>query len=256
MEPKIDLMIIGAPKAGTTSLNNYLTQHPNIYTHFVMYNPEMMQAVYKTYPDCKVVAVLRNPISRAFSAFKYCRMNGVEPYERFEDAVFIDDKSRFKNDKKFERNCAYVFRSSYLQHIKNVYSIFPQDNVRIYLFEEIADNSTRPLNEIASLLNLPPFEFDISKRYNEGSFSKSPFLAKTISQRKSGLFKKFFTVEQRMKMKLFLKKLNAGRGKPEQRIMLDTTRSYLTNTFRSEVIELEKVLDLPFKKYWPEFFTI
>ena len=33
MKNKIDLIIVGAQKAGTTSLNNYLAQHPNIYTH-------------------------------------------------------------------------------------------------------------------------------------------------------------------------------------------------------------------------------
>ena len=31
MERKIDFWIIGASKAGSTSLNDYLTQHPNIY---------------------------------------------------------------------------------------------------------------------------------------------------------------------------------------------------------------------------------
>lgn len=300
MERKIDLMIIGAPKAGTTSLNNYIAQHPNCYTHFttefnmlgsmeefnmgiehhlnnsvdkndlnnpekncfiakrvgVMYYPEMMRAVVEKYPDCKVVAVLRNPIARSFSAFNYCKMNGVEPYQKFEDAIFINDKSRFKGDKKFERNCEYVFRSSYAQHIKSVYSIFPPENIRIYLFEEIAGNSTRPLKEIAGLLNLPEFEFDISKRHNEGSFSKSSLVAKKISSRKIGLFKKFFTVEQRMKMKAFLKKLNASKGKPEERILQAATRQHLVNVFRDDVVELDKFIDLPIKKYWPEFFSI
>ncbi|MBS1730632.1 MAG: sulfotransferase, partial [Bacteroidetes bacterium] len=36
MKDKIALMIIGAQKAGTTSLNNYLAQHPQIYTHFTL----------------------------------------------------------------------------------------------------------------------------------------------------------------------------------------------------------------------------
>ncbi|MEO8116283.1 MAG: hypothetical protein ABI653_01465, partial [Bacteroidota bacterium] len=36
MTNQIDLMIVGAQKAGTTSLNNYLAQHPNIFTHFTL----------------------------------------------------------------------------------------------------------------------------------------------------------------------------------------------------------------------------
>ena len=36
MKNKISMMIIGAQKAGTTSLNNYMSQHPRIYTHFTL----------------------------------------------------------------------------------------------------------------------------------------------------------------------------------------------------------------------------
>lgn len=34
MAKKIDLMIVGAIKAGTTSLKNYLNEHPEILGHF------------------------------------------------------------------------------------------------------------------------------------------------------------------------------------------------------------------------------
>lgn len=36
MKNKISMMIVGAQKAGTTSLNNYMSQHPRIYTHFTL----------------------------------------------------------------------------------------------------------------------------------------------------------------------------------------------------------------------------
>jgi len=220
-----------------------------------MYNPELMEAIYKAYPDCKMIAVLRNPVARTFSAFKYCRTTGVEPYKDFDDAIFINDKSRFKGNKKLERNCDYVFRSNYLQHIKKMYSIFPPENIRIYLLEEIANNSTRPLNEMVSLLNLPAFNFDITKHHNEGAFTKSDFVAKIGSPGKFKAFKNLFSVEQRMKMKAFLKKINSGEGKPEQRVLSEDTRKYLVELFKDNVQALDKVVDLPIKKYWPEFFT-
>ncbi|MEO8710481.1 MAG: sulfotransferase domain-containing protein [Parafilimonas sp.] len=297
MNSTINLAIIGAQKAGTTSLNKYLAQHPNIYTHFtqefsmlaspedfnngleknindtvqksilenpekncfvakrvgVMYNEEMMQRFYQAFPDCKIIVILRNPVDRAYSAFKYCRMSGMEPYKKFEDAIFINDESRFK-DKKFKRNCDYIFRSSYLKPLKNIYKIFPADNVQIYLFEEIMKNLNQPLNEMVSMLNLPQFEFDTNKNYNEGAVSKSAMLSKTIAPGNFGILKKLFSTEQRMKLKLFLKKLNADKGKPKQEKLQPQTREHLINTFKSEVTELEFFLSLPIKKYWPDFF--
>ena len=297
MNSTINLAIIGAQKAGTTSLNKYLAQHPNIYTHFtqefsmlastedfnkglekniqetvqksildnfqkncfvakrvgVMYNEEMMQKFHKAFPDCKIIVILRNPVDRAFSAFKYCRMSGMEPYKKFEDAIFINDELRFK-DKKFKRNCDYVFRSSYLNPLKNIYKIFPADNVQIYLFEEIIRNLKQPLNEMVSMLNLPQFEFNTNKNYNEGAVSKSAMISKTIAPGNFGRFKKFFSTEQRMKLKLFLKKLNAGKGKPNEEKLQPLTREHLIDTFKSEVIEIEDFLNLPIKKYWPDFF--
>lgn len=297
MNSTINLAIIGAQKAGTTSLNKYLAQHPNIYTHFtqefsmlaspedfnnglekniqetvqksilvnpqkncfvakrvgVMYNEEMMQKFHEAFPDCKIIIILRNPVDRAFSAFKYCRMSGMEPYKKFEDAIFINDESRFK-DKKFKRNCDYIFRSSYLKPIKNIYKIFPADNVQIYLFEEIIKNLNQPLNEMVGMLNLPQFEFDTNKNYNEGAFAKSETLSKVIAPGNFGILKKIFSAEQRMKLKLFLKKLNAGKGRLKQEKLQPSTREHLINTFKSEVIELEFFLNLPIKKYWSDFF--
>src|SRR5688572_6669330 len=123
MKNKIALMIVGAQKAGTTSLNNSLAQHPKIFTHetlefglfrdneeynkgldfflkntvsksdssnpekniFIakrvglLHNEEMLLKLHGLNPNVKIVAVLRNPIDRAFSAFWYCRKTGMEP---------------------------------------------------------------------------------------------------------------------------------------------------------------------------------
>ena len=297
MHSTIQLAIIGAQKAGTTSLNKYLAQHPNIYTHFtqefsmfgstrdfddgleknikesvpksvyenpekncfvakrvgVMYNEEIMQKLHQAFPACKIIVILRNPVERAYSAFKYCRMSGMEPYKQFEDAIFINDESRFKNQ-NFKRNCSYIFRSSYLKPVENIYRIFPAENVKIYLFEEIVKNLKQPLNEMVSLLGLSPFEFNTAKNYNEGAYSKSDRLAQLAAPGSFSGLKKFFSTEQRMKMKLFLKKLNAGRGKQSKEQLSASTREHLINVFKDEVAELQNISNLPLQNYWPEFF--
>lgn len=298
MEPKIDLVIAGAQKAGTTSLNKYLAQHPNIYTHFtqefemfastddfdkglyanlrrdveknilkqpgkekfiakrvgVMYNAGMMKKIYQSYPDCKIVVILRNPVDRAFSAFKYCRLAGMEPYKRFEDAVYINDPSRFANP-NFKRNCDYIYRSSYLAPVQNMKMIFPEENIKVYLFEEIVKNLNAPLNEMIDSLRLPAFKFDTNKNYNEGGLSRSDTISNLTAPGRFNFLKKVFTVHQRVKMKSYLKKLNSKKNTSTDNTLQDDTRKYLVNTFRNEVNELEQFLKQPVKKYWPEFFV-
>ncbi|MEQ8752500.1 MAG: sulfotransferase [Coleofasciculus sp. G1-WW12-02] len=107
----LDFIIIGAMKAGTTSLFKYLQPHPEIYmipekeTSFFssdyyfkkrwenfanevfqgapldkmwgkaspsyMPDPRVPQRIYEIMPNVKLIALLRNPIDRAFSHYKH-----------------------------------------------------------------------------------------------------------------------------------------------------------------------------------------
>ena len=60
-----------------------------------MCNRDLLFKLKEHNPHVKLVIVLRNPIDRAFSAFLYCRSNGIEPYTKFEEAVFLNDPLRF-----------------------------------------------------------------------------------------------------------------------------------------------------------------
>src|SRR5678809_829657 len=115
---KIDLMIIGAQKAGTTSLQNYLNEHPEILghpqiefgyfkddktyengyekefaRHFTsgsvntakaviakntgMYDSDKaLERLQQHNPDCKLVFIVREPVSRAYSSYSMEKFNG------------------------------------------------------------------------------------------------------------------------------------------------------------------------------------
>ena len=114
----VDLAIIGAQKAGTTSLKEYLSQHPSIQTHpqiefsffrdeelylkgyaaaekkYLTLNPnatnkktliknvgiysstDALERLYKHNPECKIIFIVRNPITRAYSSYNMERFNG------------------------------------------------------------------------------------------------------------------------------------------------------------------------------------
>lgn len=109
-------LIIGTQKGGTTSLYEYLTQHPNVkaavvkevhffdrqfdkglnwyQTHFpsslaegeitgeaspyYLYHPHAPSRIKQILPDAKFIVLLRNPIDRAYSNFKMAQRAGRE----------------------------------------------------------------------------------------------------------------------------------------------------------------------------------
>jgi hypothetical protein len=122
----LDFIIIGAQKAGTTSLFRYLEPHPQIYmppgkeapyfssdetfsrgwewylreyfgdapvdrlwgkaTPDYMAEPRVVERIKNTLPDVKLIALLRNPAERAYSQYLMALRNGCEA-RSFEEAV-------------------------------------------------------------------------------------------------------------------------------------------------------------------------
>jgi hypothetical protein len=297
MKKDIALMIIGAQKAGTTSLNTYLSQHPRIYTHYtlefglfsnindynkgfkywyniavkdkrkfsdqnlffaktvgLMYKKDLLLKLKELNPDVKIIVILRNPIERAYSAFWYCKKNGIEPYNDFNDAIFTNDPGRFANE-RYKPDCDYIGRSSYLPYLKEVYNIFSSKNIKLFLFEEMITGLNKYLNEIALFAGVENFEFNTSIKYNEGRQPKSKLLAKLLAPRKSSSLKHLIPAFYRTKLKQHLKKTNSKNGLPvEKKIMDENTRGYLKNIFSDDMNEIENLTKLPIKKYWQEFY--
>ena len=170
-EPKIDFAIIGAQKSGTTALFDMLNQHPEIqfgykkednyfvqeeiyqsgpahlygiyatdklnglrgyaYVNLMYFHSIAVPRLYKNNPSMKIVAILRDPIDRAYSAFHYMRSRMMEPHETFEAAieqelVSLDDSFQF------QANRTYLGHGHYASQLKPFLDAFGRENVRIY----------------------------------------------------------------------------------------------------------------------------
>ncbi|MDJ0689831.1 MAG: hypothetical protein QNJ41_15120 [Xenococcaceae cyanobacterium MO_188.B32] len=52
-----------------------------------MYNPRTARRIHQYKPDIKLIAILRNPVERAYSHFVYYLTRGQEPVPDFERAI-------------------------------------------------------------------------------------------------------------------------------------------------------------------------
>ncbi len=160
-------------RSGTTSLNAYLRQHPDVSVsqpkevHFFdtkfdrgvdwylqhfpdsdksiavgeatpdyMYHDEAMERVNQTLPEARVLILLRDPVDRAYSHYWHNRSRGKEdlPFEAALDA----EAERIKNHSSPDRAVySYVDRGQYFRQLKSMLSQVERQRVLIQTFDEL-----------------------------------------------------------------------------------------------------------------------
>lgn len=124
-------------------------------------------------PDVKLIAILRNPVNRALSHFAMRKRDGWEPCETFEEA--IADEPR-----RLQENWAggiYLQRGLYARHLKVYYDHFSDDQIRVYLFEDLLERPAELFADLFSFLGVDPnFQPDITKTFNVSGTIKNPVM--------------------------------------------------------------------------------
>lgn len=87
-------------------------------------------------PDAKIIAILRNPVERAISSFRFEVLEGLELAPNLETAL-IREEIRMSN------NWSYVYqyrrRGFYYTHMKRYFDIFPHSQIKVFLYEDWQD---------------------------------------------------------------------------------------------------------------------
>jgi hypothetical protein len=224
-----DFLIIGAQKAGTTSLYRYLSQHPQILEnntwkeiryfdlpenygqglgwylgHFpykfqkgnkltcdaspsYLYFPQIPKLIRQDLRTIKMIAVLREPVSRAYSAWQMYHSFSDNPNENLKA---IADKRSFaeaiEQELSPESNIAkypydYIDRGKYVEQLENYYNYFDRDNILVLNIEQFRKDLGTVLGCVCDFLNIERFsknEIDNlnNQKHNTGKykFSKTP----------------------------------------------------------------------------------
>jgi hypothetical protein len=224
-------LIIGAPKAGTTSFFDYLTQHPDVYgtpfkdPMFFSYDPDAPaprgippswdrsvtdlsaymelfsgarheralgeastnyihderapSAIKRYVPNARIIAILRDPTERAYSSFLHLRREGVEPIEDFAEAVAAEPQRRRDGWAPFFH---YVGVGHYTKQLQRYFDLFPREQIRIYLYEDLKDQTLTMMQDAFEFLDVDPeFEPDIATRHNVAGIPRSSVLHRTLN---------------------------------------------------------------------------
>lgn len=210
---KVDLLVIGAGRAGTTTICEHLKLHKNINfskikeVHYFSINDlyEKGDKYYKTFfeinnnkqtltasadtyllvdksapqkicdynPKMKFIIMLREPIARAYSGYRYAINNGyLNNNISFLQSIDNEKKILNKNNLIEINNLCNVYQSHYYQHIKYWELFFKKENFLLLQTNELK-NIEKTLEKISTFLSIEKFENTAIIKANESKIVKN-----------------------------------------------------------------------------------
>jgi hypothetical protein len=231
-------ILVGAQRAGTTSLFRALMSHPLIFSanyykgvnyfdvnytrdfswyqaHFpttaylrsqarssqqsgepitfeasgyYLFHPCAAERISRHLPDVRILAMLRDPVERAYSAYKHEKARGFET-ESFERALDLEDErlagqaERMMADAEYHsfsyRHHAYVRRGQYAEQLERMRRYFPADRVHALDSESFFEQPEATYGAVLDFLGLPSVMPDRFDRWNARPSSPMPEATRT-----------------------------------------------------------------------------
>lgn len=204
-ERSVDFIIMGVQRAGTTSLAYNLSKHPDIYIdsnkdpeksevhYFDIYlhkglnwykkkfnykfkcvgekTPDLINIPYtfpiiqSVNPYVKLIIILRDPIARAYSAWKL-EVSRDREFRSFEQAINDELSAPILNNHTFYTiEKKYLQRGLYSKYIIELMKWFPRQNLFFILFDDIRDDPAPIYKKLYKFLNLKHIDQKITKEH-------------------------------------------------------------------------------------------
>lgn len=195
---KIDFFLIGPPKCGTTTVYDVLDRHPDVFvppckdkrflidevpgwvseaelpayytghrgeafvgcseTTLICF-PSAMRRLHRYNPEARLIAVLRDPVDRAYSAYWFARQYLGEDCATFEEAL-ASEPEREGGDYRARTNLLYRGQGRYAEQLEEVLGLFPAENLFVGLFEDLCADPEGFFGSLVSWLGADPAKLD------------------------------------------------------------------------------------------------
>jgi len=219
-----NFFIIGAARSGTSSLDRYLSQHPEIYiapkkeTHFFAHDlfppcftgpgderlnrslirdadqyaqlfagvsgekavgessafylcyPQTAERIAQAVPDAKILMILREPVTRTYSAYMFLARDERETLG-FEEGLKREEERKLRG---FEPMWWYKELSMYYSQVNHYLQVFGTERVKVLLYDELYPNPGQALRDVFAFLGVKEdVVINTSVRYNVSGAPKS-----------------------------------------------------------------------------------
>jgi Sulfotransferase domain len=215
-------LIIGAKRAGTTSLYEYIVEHPGVVrsrlpkgshyfdvrfsrgwnwyrstfplaihrqaitgeaSPYYLFHPLAPRRIAAALPEVRLIAILRDPVDRAYSQYQFERRGGFEelPLEQALDQEperLAGEAERMVNEPGYEsfayRHHGYLARGRYAEQLERLYALVSPSRVLVLQSEMLLVDPDAVLDRVWRFLGLSPHSLDRPRLLDRGSYQPMP----------------------------------------------------------------------------------
>ena len=146
-------------------------------TPFYLYNRDARRRIAVDRPDAKLIAVLRDPVDRAYSNWMHLWMDGLEPRADIVEAVRREQR---RIDAGWAPFWHYQGLGMYGRQIADLLDHFPREQLLLLRYRDMVDSPTATLDHVFDFLGVPPAEIREIPRDNTRPFVHDGPRAKAI----------------------------------------------------------------------------
>lgn len=203
-----------------------------------LYDPLTPQSIYHHIPHVKLIAILRNPVDRAYSSFLHLVQEGRETVLDFSKALQQED-SRIANN--WALLWHYQKAGLYFEQLKRYFAQFNSQQIRVYLYEDLSNHPISLLKNIFSFLEVDAtFIPDVKQRHNVSLVPKNRTLHAWITGQ--GRLKRMLerSLPEGWSTPLLQSVKQKNLGKPR---LSPELRKQLIQNFQNDIIQLQDLID-------------
>ncbi|EDX72001.1 Sulfotransferase domain superfamily [Coleofasciculus chthonoplastes PCC 7420] len=148
--------------------------------------------------NIKMIAILRNPVDRAYSAWQMYHSYSSLPLkhlrERADQRTFAQAIEQEFNPElplpKYPYN--YLDRGKYGQQLENYYTYFDKNNILVLNFEQLSNDLGSALQQICDFLNIEPFPDEKIKQFQNEKYAAAKYVRSSGDEQVLERLKNYF----------------------------------------------------------------
>lgn len=197
--------------------------------------PSASQKIKATYPQAKILMMLRDPAERAFSQYVMNVKQGKTLAKDFIEEITNDDKVAVKG---WGANHQYLFVGKYFEQVKRYYEMFPATKIKVFLYDDYKKDAAAVVKEMFEFLEVDTnINVDTKTRYNEGGMPKFQKLNYWLNQ--SGAISWAKRMLPKSLRAPFKKWMYSSDQTPK---MTSEERKFLVDYYKNDILQLQNLI--------------
>jgi hypothetical protein len=205
-----------------------------------LYYSSSAQKIRETLGMVKIIAIIRNPVDKAYSQYMHMIREGLESLS-FQEALAAETG---RQEQGWGDIWRYAESSLYADRLNEFITVFGRENVKIVLFDDFSKRTPAVLADLLQFIGVDPaVRIPTNEKFNRTGTQKNPFITKMMQHRSwlKTLVKFVLPSDIRFKLRNWIVTANTG-DKP---VLSPELRATLLKYFHNDIIRVEQLIEKP-----------